>query len=146
MVARSGSFFCSVFRSAYCLLLYSAPPSLSLLIPNFLFPFQQFLFAEKQMEHRRVSGFSFAVSLPSSILSSLFLWFSFFYALSFCVFHPLLLFFCSLFFAAFVPVKTFTVEKMNPCSPFFPFFPLISLLFYAFFSLSFSAIFLAASC
>jgi hypothetical protein len=43
-------------------------------------------------------------------------------------------------------VKTFTVEKMNPCSPFFPFFPLISLLFYAFFSLSFSAIFLAASC
>ena len=86
MVARSVSFFCSVFGSAYCLLLYFAPPSLSLLIPNFLFPFLQSLFAEKQMEQRRLSGFSFAVSLPFSILSSLFLFFCSLFALFLSVF------------------------------------------------------------
>jgi len=64
-----------VFGSAYCLLLYFATPSLSLLIPNFFFPVSAVFISEKQVEQRRLSCFSFAVSLLFSILSSLFLFF-----------------------------------------------------------------------
>jgi F0F1-type ATP synthase assembly protein I len=82
-----------MFGYAYCLLLYSASPSLSLLIPAFLFPFLQSLFAGKKMEQRRVSCLSFAVPPVLSVLSSLFLFFCSLFAiflLFFFFFAPLL--------------------------------------------------------
>jgi len=68
-------FLCSVFGSTYCLLLYSAPPSLSLLIPNFLFPFLQFLFAKNKWS-KGVFLVFLLLSLSRSLFSPLFSYFS----------------------------------------------------------------------
>jgi hypothetical protein len=66
----SSFFLCFVFGSAYCLLLYSASPSLSLLIPALSFPVSAVFICRKK-NGAKTHFWSF-FCCPSPVLSSLF--------------------------------------------------------------------------